>query len=1064
MPACLPIKEARVFTMKMNMKFFLTFLFSSFIYFSLLAQELSLTKYGVDQGLPTDFTKGIIQDEKGFLWIATDDGLVRFNGIESSIVADRIPSQYIKGFYQKANKEILVIHDMGISAIRYEKDSIKITLPMEGSSSMQPGKLNYPKGAFEDKDGFVWVSENTRIIRFDGKELKPYTFDAANNSDSFLHSFSFAEDVFGTLWMFSYTGNLFYYNRQEDSFVQVPLDIRFTSVNEVVLRKESLLTIGSGSGVFEIEVGPDKKVKNQRKIGEVRDVSSITKVNDELVFAGTWTNGLHRISFGKQGEYRSEPVKELSYTTINSLYVSKNDDVWACSNQGIGLLQQSFFNGIYLRDAQNYINSVAEAAGEIYVADVDAHKFTRNALGKWEDQRVFNVDRGSVMSLAGNGTHLWLGDYSSFVYTLNLKTGLADRIKVGDDQRLISFLSADKGGNLWICKDGDEGGVFRLNAQNELTHFRKEDGLSSKIVVVKQGANGRLFCGGEHQTSYLFEYDQTKNSFHNLSVELPFEIGETFAVSDLAADASGTVWLGTSHGLLKYSEGVIERIELGDGLTSAPVKAVAITLDGSVWASGSYGIVRYLKGITFLYDESNGLPAKTANYRTLFVDSRGRLWVGTVKGVAISQENKYEVSQTSSPTFLSLKFNGKPVSPHLDKKPSFGNNTYIEANFLTLSYPNDKTVYQYRIMGENDLGWSKETPRTEITIPNLASGTHNIQVRAKQKGGYMWSEPASFTFTILPPWYFSWWAILLYVTGMVAITIVVVKVQSFRLKKQREYLEGIINERTEEIREKNVQLEEKNKHITDSIRYAKDIQVAVLPEKKQFKQIFADYFVLYHPKDIVSGDFFWFSEVEGKMVIAVVDCTGHGVPGAFMSMIGNILLNEIVTLNKNTSPAKILEELHQGVRHALRQDQEMNDDGMDAGICVVEYHDGKQLATVTFSGAKVPMIYIEKGEMNRVRGTNRGIGGMYDRKTDRSFIENSFTFESGTQVYVATDGYADQSNPKNERFGTLRMMELLKSINQKSMGEQKVILRSHMQEFMANTPQRDDITVFGITI
>lgn len=1027
------------------------------------AQELSLTKYGVEEGLPTDFTKGIIQDEKGFLWIATDDGLVRFNGIESTIISDKIPSQYIKGFKKLSDQRILVIHDMGVSQLQYENDSIQISLLMEGSSSMQNGKLNYPKGVYEDKEGYLWVSENSRIVRYDGTTLKPYTFDAGNNSDSFLHSFAFLEDGFGTLWMFSYTGNLFYYQRPEDKFVQVETGIGFTSVNEVTLKGDNTLVVGSGSGIFEIEVTPNKTVTKSERIGQVREVSCITKISDKLLYAGTWTSGLHMISFADNGNYRVEKVKEITYSTINSLYVSQNNDVWACSNQGIGLLQESFFNGIYLKDAQNYINAIAEAGGKITVADVDAFRLTQNEVGKWEDQKFFYVDRGSIMSLAGNDTHLWLGDYSSFVYIMDLKSGNSQRVQVGQDQRLISFLSADKKGNVWICKDGDEGGVYMLSPNNQLTHFTNENGLNSKVVVAKEGANGKLYCGGESASGYLFEYNESQKSFTNLSVELPFTFGESFAVSDLAGEKNGTLWLATSHGLLKYSGGKIERIELGEGLTAAPVKSVALTKDGSIWASGSYGLVRYLNGITFLYDESNGLPAKTANYRTLFVDSNDRLWVGTVKGAAVSSENRYDVTQTNPPTFLSLRFNGEKVSPQL-QNPNFGNNTYVEANFLTLSYPNDKTIYQYRITGKNDLGWSNPSPRTEVTIPSLSAGNHALEVRAKQKGGFMWSAPTRFSFVILPPWYFSWWAIALYVSAFGGVAFAVVRVQTYRLKKQREYLEGIINERTEEIREKNVQLEEKNKHITDSIRYAKDIQVAVLPEKKRFKEVFSDSFVLYHPKDIVSGDFFWFTEVAGKVVVAVVDCTGHGVPGAFMSMIGNILLNEIVSLNKNTSPASILEELHVGVRNALRQDQEMNDDGMDAGICVVEYNADKQGAKVTFAGAKVPMIYMEEGQMHRVRGTNRGIGGMYDRKTDREFKENSFEFQRGTQIFISTDGYADQGNSKNERFGTLRMMELIKEISVKPMQEQKIILRERMQAFMDGAPQRDDITVFGITV
>ncbi len=481
----------------------------------------------------------------------------------------------------------------------------------------------------------------------------------------------------------------------------------------------------------------------------------------------------------------------------------------------------------------------------------------------------------------------------------------------------------------------------------------------------------------------------------------------------------------------------------------------------AVWVLGSYGLLRYDGGEVYLFDEADGLPAKTGTNRALIGTADGRVWAGTVKGAAVFRQGSGLTRQTPPPVFTSLKVNGQAVSPFVgegSELPKFPNNPYLEASFIALSYPNDQTVYQYRLSGKP---WSSPSRLLLVTLPTIRTGSHVFEVRAKQKGAYSWSGPASYRFEVLKPWFLTGWAFLSYFLVAGGLVYGISKVQAYRLAMQRAALEAIIEARTEEIRDKNAELELKNKAITDSISYAKDIQRAVTPEKSALAAVFSEYFVMYYPKDIVSGDFFWFTQVDRKLIIAVVDCTGHGVPGAFMSMIGHILLNEIVALHKVDSPAEILERFHQGVRKALKQDERKNDDGMDAGICAIpldEAPDGRRQAV--FAGAKTPIIFIKDGVIKRIRGENRRIGGGFEEK-DVPFRNHSFEFGKGDTVFISSDGYPDQGNPKGRRFGTKQMMELFMENSDKPLQEQKKIYRTHMQAYMGGTPQRDDITVFA---
>ncbi len=262
-----------------------------------------------------------------------------------------------------------------------------------------------------------------------------------------------------------------------------------------------------------------------------------------------------------------------------------------------------------------------------------------------------------------------------------------------------------------------------------------------------------------------------------------------------------------------------------------------------------------------------------------------------------------------------------------------------------------------------------------------------------------------------------------------------------------------------EIDENRIVLQHKNKDITDSINYAKRIQHALLPPLSILKDALES-FVLFLPRDIVSGDFYWFTERENKIIIAAIDCTGHGVPGAFMSIIAETHLDRIVNTIGLTSPALILDELDQAVRNTLRQNETQSRDGMDMSICVVD----KQRRTVTFSGAKNPLIYIENGNVTQIKGNVRGIGG-YSRKyllKTPSFKEQVIYVTEPTSFYIFSDGYQDQFGGKNdEKFMKKRFRQVLKDIHAEDMDAQKQLLERGFVRWKGERQQIDDVLVIG---
>ena len=278
----------------------------------------------------------------------------------------------------------------------------------------------------------------------------------------------------------------------------------------------------------------------------------------------------------------------------------------------------------------------------------------------------------------------------------------------------------------------------------------------------------------------------------------------------------------------------------------------------------------------------------------------------------------------------------------------------------------------------------------------------------------------------------------------------------YRLKKKAN---DLLQHAYELIEEKNAVIEKSNLMITDSITYAKRIQDAILPAQEDLTTVFSDsFFIFYKPSQIVSGDFYWCSSQHDKIIFVVADCTGHGVPGAFMSMIGNTLLNEIVNERQVTCTKKIAELLNERIIHSLRQHEGTQKyDGMDISICSID----RQTKEINYTGANHSM-YIFNGHLKKIKGNPFSIGGA-QQQDKKLFTVQQINYEEGLNLYFLTDGYCDQSNEETKkRFSSKQFESMLNEIHHLSMNEQKEILEKAFENWKGNSKQRDDVLVVGI--
>jgi serine phosphatase RsbU (regulator of sigma subunit) len=259
------------------------------------------------------------------------------------------------------------------------------------------------------------------------------------------------------------------------------------------------------------------------------------------------------------------------------------------------------------------------------------------------------------------------------------------------------------------------------------------------------------------------------------------------------------------------------------------------------------------------------------------------------------------------------------------------------------------------------------------------------------------------------------------------------------------------------------QLKMTSSRLNKSIQYAYNIQQIILPKKDKLDSFFQEHFSIYLPKDVVSGDFYWFTKLDNRTAIFVLaDCTGHGVPGAFMSMIGNTLLHEIAKTKNIVSPAEILNELHTGIRNILKQEENQNTDGMDISVCFFEKNLSQKEFSITFAGAKSNIFYRKDDLIHQLEGSRITIGGFTERK--RAFVNQIVSLKEGEVVYFTSDGYIDQHNVERRRFGTAKFKQLLNDIYTLPIPEQEKALFSTLKSYQQNEEQRDDISVIGIKL
>jgi ligand-binding sensor domain-containing protein/serine phosphatase RsbU (regulator of sigma subunit) len=1072
------------------------FVFGIFVLFlgvssTLLAldPEKAITQYSVqildiEGGLPANSVYAVRQTLDGYIWIGTSDGLVRFDSLNFELFNKRKISKLmdndIRALYEDRNGTLWIGTDSG-GLTRYKegkfttyliKDQITLTgiraieedrwgnlwigSIKKGLTCLSNGEfINYtsenglPDNSviFIHKDGNddLWITTYGGIAKL----LKPGIFQIHGSQDRLFHkrikTVCLYEADRGNLWIGTGGCGLFRFKKGKLAAYGAEEGIPNQTINYLYRDRENNLWIGTdGGGLTRMSKGVLSTLPGGKDGLASGRVYSIYEDREGSLWVGTIDGGLHQIKDGK-------------FTTFTTREGLAHDNVYCIHEDRVGCLWIGTEAGLTRLKKGKVITKLTTGTGLL-------------------DNRVVclfdDLNRCLWIGTWG-GLHMFKDGKLSY---LTKKDGLSDN--------RVKWILGDRWGNTWI---GTENGLNRFeNSSGKITVFTTKEGLSSNsIEFLFEDSRGNLWIGTDTGLNCIREgiinIDNLVSGLEDSRFRCAYE------------DKEGTLWLGTDSGLIRSMEKKTTLYTVQYGLVESNVYSILEDDKGYLWLAGQNGISRIKKKeledfaagrvdrlVPDSYDEKDGMKSRWCTGAGCKTQD-GRFWFPTTVGVTTIDPNNIKTNNIAPVIFIKkLVVDGESVkmkeNENQDKPLSLSpGKKRLEFYYTSVSFINPRKIkFKLQLKGY-DRDWVHMGTTRSTTYTGLKPGYYTFIVTACNTDGFWNKNGKAFSFYLKPYFYQTVW---FYIFIALFILIGAVSFYLFRirqLKAREKQLGRLVELRTRDLKERTVELEKahqnlrqskeiietKNRHIMDSMRYAQKIQKAMLPMKEKMSKELQEYLVIYKPKDIVSGDFYWFDAIDDHYFLAVADCTGHGVPGALLSMMGYMMLDEVVNERHVFDPAMILAHLHQGFRYALKQEMEENDtyDGMDIGLCRIDLPTEK----VTFAGARHSLLYVRESKLIEIKGDRNSIGGR-QKKVKHVFTNHEIGIENEIMIYLKTDGFADQHDPLNHKYGSRRLKEFFQTHAHLSADQQEDVLLKELQRHQANEEQRDDITILGIRL
>ncbi|HYG50057.1 MAG TPA: two-component regulator propeller domain-containing protein, partial [Flavobacteriales bacterium] len=1011
------------------------------------------THYTDKEGLSNNYVWSILEDKKGNLWFATSKGVSKFDGRKFTHynVKGGLCSNEVLGIAQDSKGNLWFATDGG-GVSKFDGKNFTTYGEDQGLIS------NYVNSIKEDKKGNIWFATSAGLCRFDGKSFTHYTEERVLNSDYVM---AIVEDKRGNLWFTSngggvcrYDGESFaHYTSEEglaDDYIIAATEdkegnlwfgtygsgvskfdgkvftnygseqgLSGTQVWAVMADNNGNVWFGTNGGVNKYDGGSFIHYTEEEGLTN-KEVSSVRQDSEGRLWFGTNGGGVN-VYDGSVFKHYTEN-EGLSDNFVWCIYEDKNKNMWFGTNGGACKFDGEMFT-TYTEDnglSGNEVWSIMEDSKGNMWFGTNSGACVFNGTGFTQYTTANGLCNDYVLSIVEDKKgNIWFGTDGGGACSFDGKKFTRYTERSGLSHIDIWSMATDSRGNIWFATEG--GGVSKFDGQN-FTQYAQKHGLCDNVVIsILEDRQGNMWFGTQSGLSKLTPENAARLAKIEKNADLTEQVyfknythPEGFlginVRSNIIQDSEGYIWVGAGDRLTRYDAN-------GDFKDKTPPKMQLTSLE--------------------LYNED--------------VD-----WNDLGDGESVTLNNGVTLKGMHYKDIA--KWYNIPVDVSLPYK-----NNFLTFNFIGISLRSPGQVKYKHILEGLDENWSTVSSATQVAYGNISPGTYTFKVKAMNREG-LWSEPLSYTFTIRPPWWQTWW---FRITALVSIIIglyVLYRWRTASLLKRQKQLEQTVTERTAEVVHQKELVEERNKEITDSINYAKRIQYALLAHDELLQKNLPEHFVLFKPKDIVSGDFYWATFAkgiknnghDGQFYLAACDSTGHGVPGAFMSLLNISFLNEAINEKGISQPNEAFNHIRQRLIQNISQDG--GKDGMDGILMCLD----KDYRKITYAAAHNSPVIVRNKEIVELEGDAMPIG-YSDKKV--GFRHFEVDLQKGDVIFLATDGFADQfGGEKGKKYKNKNLNHFFAQHAHLPLGAVKEKLAVEFEQWRGDLEQVDDVLIIGIRV
>ncbi len=1089
--------------LKIYLKYYFIFLF--FIFSKLNAQQYNFKKISVEQGLPRSGAYSLLQDSKGFLWISLDgggvarfdgkniktldledglpsrkvralfedskgylwfgttQGLCKYNGkeIKTFTIKDGLPHNYIRAIEETKDGNLIIGTKAGICLL---KDSVFSTLKTRDSAPY----LNKIRTIYKDLNSKIWIGTEEGIFLLRNKTLVPFH---RNNELPHQRILSFMHDSKNNFWIGTQNG-LVKFKNDKLKIYNVNSGLIGNRVRAICEDNIGNVWIGTRTGVSLFDYNNFTNINTSNGLTHER-VRDILLDNKGTLWFATYYGGINNFN----------PNDFVTYTKKDNLI----------SNQILSIAQK--------KDGQ-IVTGTFDGVSTFTTIDGQIKNITNyNTLNGIPHNRVFSV-------LEDSHKKLWIGTKKGIAITTNFLDTTIITSNEGLFGEEVFCMLQENANTFWVGTDEGLNKIVFSSYPKEFSITLHNDIAitSTDISSLEKDSKGNIWIG--------YRFGGIRIKMKNGSFIKPCFEKDIKNITSIKIKENN-IWIGTNAtGLFMVENNQlknklpIKEYTKKEGLSSNNIYAIEID-NNIIWSGSEKGIDKIKLNDQYeiiaieSYGKNEGIKGVEILENALLLNKNKDLMIGIVNGLSLSSPIHYKI-KNEAPIIQLLKFNSHTsdkeqiedyTKNNEDIKIDYNsNNISLEFIGIDLNAPN-RVKYKWFLKGYSNK-WSSASERTFLNFTNLSPKNYELKIISSSDNKTWNKTPLTLNFSVLPPFWLNPWFILLSALAVIIIILLIVRWKFKKLIKTQEKLEykikkatKVIEEEKEKIEEQSTRIfiqkehiEEQHKEIKQSIDYAQLIQEAALPEKKITDYI-PDSFLFYKPRDVVSGDFYWWEEKDNTVLFCVADSTGHGIPGAFISLIGTILYNEIFHSKKLIRPNEILDELNHSLQITLEQHlpNPKIKDGMDLSFCA--YNKKEQI--LYFSGAQNPVWIVRHSENKLIVNENKiepnftnenKISNLFEIKGDKQPIglhatkQTPFTLhkidvKKGDEIYLFTDGYADQfGGDKNKKFMSKRFKKLLTQNKNTPMEKVKTLVELNFTTWKGKELQIDDVCVVGIRI